>query len=524
MQQQQTAAPAGAAAAACRIFSCVNRSWFRGSTIEDVVDDVAADCSFPLSGVETQQRTVFLSLTQSALADAVTDKKLFGIVHPYVADALANRLQNRSNDTFHFSGLLLLLLLLLLRISYLCCLGAPAAAAAAFKDVGSALLLVAWLLLLFFRSLQIAFLNSLHSRQQHLQQQQQNVGDRDAQFDTLQKRRYLRPQSGAYPRKLQGKTRSSLCCWCPCLWLPLLLGYALLQHSLLSISLCRAVNRMMTPCIPLRIFNDLAVAVAALAAAACTWAFEVEAQACRVSELKSWLQQQREDVSATNVLSGYDIQGEDSLYLYTLEDPEATTVVCCSSSSCCCNCSTGKLQHKTPPPCCCCFSSSCRPSPPGAVTCCSMTQHHTHAAAVPPRLCPSAAAGAAEAAACCCFPDPMTQQQQQQQQQQLRQQQDTQKDLYFRRLSPATKDKSCAAEEQKWGRVDSCVCSADALSPERHLSSTPNQLHRAHALQQQHEQQQIPQQQQQHEQQTQQQHKQQKMQQQQHEQQQRHHE
>lgn len=39
-----------------------------------------------------------------ALEDALKDKKLCGVVHPYVADALLNRLRNKPNETFEFDG------------------------------------------------------------------------------------------------------------------------------------------------------------------------------------------------------------------------------------------------------------------------------------------------------------------------------------------------------------------------------------------------------------------------------------
>ncbi|KAL8272043.1 hypothetical protein Esti_004030 [Eimeria stiedai] len=357
-QQQQTAAAAAANSSSSRSrsssmsdFQLRETELVGGSTIDDVVDDVAAELGLTREAhleIKLNLRRAFIR-SIPALEDAVTDKKLCGIVHPYVADALANRLKSRSNHTFDFSA-------------------APAAAAT-----------LNFLGLIFKSPAATATAEpttaAAKQQQQQLEKRACSVCDRDAQPYPFQKRRYLRAQGGPHPRELQREAR---------------------QY------------------VPLEILNDLAAA--AVAAAACTWAFDVDPEACRVSELKSRLEgpacssSERMclvfngfTLAATNMLSDYEIQGGDSIYLYTLKDPEATTVVCCSSS--CCNCSTGKPQHKAPPPCCCCCSSSIRPSPAAAVTCCSMPQHHTHVGAAAPRLC-AAGAAAFEAAACCCSPDP----------------------------------------------------------------------------------------------------------------------
>ncbi|CDJ42159.1 hypothetical protein, conserved [Eimeria tenella] len=61
-----------------------------GRTIDDIVDGVAEDLGL--------SRDAHLE----ALEDALKDKKLCGVVHPYVADALLNRLRNKPNETFEF--------------------------------------------------------------------------------------------------------------------------------------------------------------------------------------------------------------------------------------------------------------------------------------------------------------------------------------------------------------------------------------------------------------------------------------
>ncbi|CDJ51966.1 hypothetical protein, conserved [Eimeria brunetti] len=61
-----------------------------GRTIDDIVDGVAEDLGL--------SREVHLE----ALADALKGKKLCGVVHPYIADALYNRLNNKPNETFEY--------------------------------------------------------------------------------------------------------------------------------------------------------------------------------------------------------------------------------------------------------------------------------------------------------------------------------------------------------------------------------------------------------------------------------------
>ncbi|XP_026192198.1 uncharacterized protein LOC34621058 [Cyclospora cayetanensis] len=102
---------------------------------------------------------------------------------------------------------------------------------------------------------------------------------------------------------------------------------------------------------------------------ACTWAFDLDPEECSVAELKRRLELLASTSSermrlvfngftltATNALAEYDIQGGDSLYLYTVKDPNETTVICCSGE---------ETPHTSAPAaqCCCCTS------PPHGATC-----------------------------------------------------------------------------------------------------------------------------------------------------------
>ncbi|CDJ58301.1 hypothetical protein, conserved [Eimeria maxima] len=75
-----------------------------GRTIDDIVDGVAQDLGLSREAhldVKLKLREHYIRSTQ-ALADAIKEKKLCGVVHPYVADALYNRLNNKPNETFEY--------------------------------------------------------------------------------------------------------------------------------------------------------------------------------------------------------------------------------------------------------------------------------------------------------------------------------------------------------------------------------------------------------------------------------------
>lgn len=137
--------------------------------------------------------------------------------------------------------------------------------------------------------------------------------------------------------------------------------------------------------------------------AACTWAFDVDPEDCTITELKQRLEDLACSTSdrmrlvfngftlaAPNLLSEYDIQGGDSLYLYTLKDSNETTVVCCSSE---------EGPHAPPPICCCCTSGL---QPPPIPVCVSspgcMLRQRQHSGPV----CGAAAAWGPPPPTCCC--------------------------------------------------------------------------------------------------------------------------
>lgn len=84
--------------------------------------------------------------------------------------------------------------------------------------------------------------------------------------------------------------------------------------------------------------------------AACTWAFDEDPEQCQVCDLIQRLESLVNTppermrlvfngltLNATSLLSEYDIQGGDSMYLYTLKDPnERTHILCTEEGPCPC--------------------------------------------------------------------------------------------------------------------------------------------------------------------------------------------
>lgn len=103
-------------------------------------------------------------------------------------------------------------------------------------------------------------------------------------------------------------------------------------------------------------------------------------------------------LTATNSLADYDIQGGDSLYLYTVKDPNETTVVCCTTDELT---HTKQIDRGCGSGCGTCSGFCCGAPVVGAgggvcaPQCCASTRHQ-----VPPHICGAPAATAISG--CCC--------------------------------------------------------------------------------------------------------------------------